>query len=98
MKPLAQELCAPIDTLGDAQLFIRALGREGLMWHFEDCPIDCLHDARLTYDGEALISREDAELLGQQRDKLYSFDWGAYECPIGFALHVHDPENYPALD
>jgi hypothetical protein len=92
MKNLNPILRQPIDTIVDAKLFIRTLVSEGLEWHFEDCPIDCLHKTTQH------ISRKDAELLSCQRDSLYKFNWGAYECPIGFALHAFDPKIYPALD
>lgn len=92
MKALIDQLKQPIADLEGAKAFIAALEAEGLSWHFDDCPVDCLHETN------PHVSREDAELLGRQRDRLYDFDWGAYECPIGYALHVFDPENYPKLD
>lgn len=75
-------LSKPIASIEDAKAFIEQLNADGLMWHFDDCAVDCLHETN------PLVPREEAELLNEQRDTLYDFDWAEFECPIGYALHV----------
>lgn len=82
LRPLSWSLRAPINNLAEAKAFIEALHAEGLMWHFDDDPVDCLHET------SPLVRREHAVLLGIQRDRLYDFEWGEFECPIGYALHI----------
>lgn len=83
-KPLNPILRNPIATIDDAKTFIKTLVEEGIDWHYEDCAVDCLHETT------PHITREDAEFLNSQRDRLYDFDWGPeFECPIGYALDCH---------
>ena len=70
----------PIETLEDGKRFIEKLVETDLLWHFDDDPVDCLESA--------IVTHRAARVLGKQRDSLYSFDWGSYECPIGYALGV----------
>ena len=81
MKPLTDALRAPIDSLADGESFIRELVGQGLAYHFDDDPIDCL--AR-----NGLLTFPDAMTIGNQVRALNGLDWGAAACPIGFMLHV----------
>jgi hypothetical protein len=81
-KVLTETMRASIADIGAAKDFIKALHSAGLMWHFDDCAVDCLHETNDHLD------REEAAFLNAQRDRLYDFDWGECECPIGYALHV----------
>lgn len=80
MKTLHPDLRKPITTIVDAKAFIALLFTVELTWHFDDDPVDCLHETN------PLVSREDAEFLGEQRDALYDFEWGEFDCPIGYLL------------
>lgn len=83
-KALPSDLRAQPQTLDEAKAFIGALVAAGLLWHFEDDAVDCLHETN------PRISRANAELLNSNRDALYTFEWGDYECPIGYALELLD--------
>jgi len=82
MKTLCEDLCKPIQTDADAKRFVEALVKAELDWHFDDCAVDCLHETN------PHVSREDAELLNAQRDRLYDFKWGSAKCPIGYVLQL----------
>jgi len=83
---LPAALRATIDSLPRAMAFIEALDANGLLFHFEDDVRDCLWGVELT--------DEDLDILSSQRDALYAddFEWGEFECPIGYALHVSGHE------
>jgi hypothetical protein len=84
MKHLTDATRGPIRDFEEAKAFVQALIDEDLMWHFDDDPTDCL---------SGVVSHDDAVLLGVQRDRLYDFDWGQHECPIGYALYVMKKEE-----
>ena len=66
-----------------AKQFIQKLSIKGHSWHFDDCPIDCL---------EGVVSTETAQKYGRTIAAIYAagLDWGAYGCPIGYAIHCHN--------
>lgn len=74
-------------TLEDAQRYIRELYEAGLMFHFDDGAVDCLHR-----NGVCTLS--EAERIDVNIDHIYrsKFDWGEFGCPIGYALHLIERE------
>ena len=62
-----------------AKEFIKSLAETDCIWHFDDCPIDCL---------DGVVSKSQAIEYGKMIDKIYAadLDWGQYECPIGYAM------------
>lgn len=85
MKALTPALRAPITDLASGKRWIEALHAEGLAFHFDDDPTDCL---------EGVVSEADARVIGRQRDALYALQWGprpglgAWYCPIGYLMRV----------
>jgi hypothetical protein len=77
----------PIRTIEQAKRWIEALHAADLMFHFEDSPDDIGN----LIDGAAwqrTFSDVQAATIARQRDRLYRFDWGSFDCPIGYALHL----------
>jgi len=70
-------------TFETAKAYIRYLDSNGLMYHFDDGAFDCLYRNNVCSLAEALDIQEVI-------DQIYEadFDWGEYECPIGYALHL----------
>jgi hypothetical protein len=76
-------LSAPIHDFESAKAWIRGLRPAGLEFHFEDSPETIVNEKgqRTFTDDECVVVRERVE-------QLYSFDWGRYECPIGYMIEV----------
>lgn len=82
LQPLTPALTAPITDRASGEAFIDELARTRLLWHFDDCAVDCLAETNRR------VSPADARTLNDQRDALYDLEWGEHECPIGYALTV----------
>lgn len=82
----ARELMrAPIATREAGEAFIWALGRAGLMFHFEDSPSEIVNASG------PVFTEEESPLVAARVRELYALSWGpdpARHCPIGFALGV----------
>ena len=77
-------LTYPILNLAAAQCFILLLAKHGLMHHFDDGAVDTLQH-------NGIVTAKEATLIDQRVNELYRFNWGPYNCPIGFALtHEYD--------
>lgn len=76
-------IAAPIETIEQGKAWIEALHAADCLFHFEDSPADIIDEK-----DEPLFSPEQAALIGNQVDALYALEWGEWECPIGYALHV----------
>lgn len=68
-----------------AKDYITKLVAEGMDFHFEDDP----HEV-ITYGtgGERCFTDQEADEIEKRVEEMYALDWGKYECPIGFLLHV----------
>ena len=68
-------------NLKEAKFFLATLESEGLMYHLDDRAVDCLNQ---------VTSPERAEQIQKTVDAIYSasLDWGKFECPIGFTIHL----------
>jgi len=80
----AEMIATPILSIEQAKAFIRFLYKHDLMFHFEDSIETIVQGA-----GEGTARTfADAEVapLSARVAELYSFPWGAHECPIGYAL------------
>lgn len=84
------DLSTHLATRGEAMLFIQELQEAGLMFHFEDDP-DTIINGRT---GHMLFTEEEADLVRERMNEIYSFDWADYDCPIGYALSI-DPNYNP---
>jgi len=40
--------------------------------------------------GERAFTDEEAEQLVKRVDEMYALEWGEYECPIGYLLHLRE--------
>ena len=68
-------------NLQKAKFFLATLESEGLMYHLDDNAVDCLNQ---------VTTQERAEQIQKTVDAIYSasLDWGKFECPIGFSIHL----------
>lgn len=73
-----------IRTIDQAKDFIAELNASGKMFHFEDSPESIISGST----GEALFSLSDCKKIRARVRELYSFRWGEFDCPIGYALYV----------
>ena len=79
-------------NLKKAKGFLRKLKDEDLMYHLDDDAIDCLHESN------NLITLKKAKAIQKTVDEIYEadLDWGKYDCPIGYCLHIMNFEGEPA--
>ena len=70
-------------NLTQAKKYIRDLHKRDLLFHFDDGAIDCLYYNKL-------CTLKEAMKIDVKIDKIYAsnLDWGKYECPIGYVLHL----------
>mgnify|MGYP001315688348 CR=1 FL=1 len=68
-------------NINEAKKFFDDLYSRDLMYHLEDDAEDCL---------EGKVSKDEARKIQSQVDAIYNadLDWGEFECPIGYCLHV----------
>ena len=66
-----------------AKAFIEYLHKNDLMFHFDDCAVECLY-----WTGACSLKK--AMTIEVLKDRMYAskLDWGEFECPIGYALHL----------
>lgn len=75
-------------NLQQAKKYIEYLHQSELMFHFEDGAVDCLY-------GNGVCTLAQARAIDERIDAIYEagLDWGEFECPIGYALHLMDQEE-----
>jgi len=79
----------------DGMAYVRSLFEAGQEFHFEDDPAEVIH----VHSGARLFPDEIAAFVRRRVTEMYSIDWGAHECPNGFALtlteakEAHTDEN-----
>lgn len=89
---LPPALHEPITDLASGRRWLDALSAAGLTFHLEDDPRSIVKFG--TGGGERLFNEVDAFTLRKAVAALYAIpDWGAFECPIGYILHI---ERHPA--
>ena len=66
-----------LKTAYEARALIRYLIKQGKDWHYEDDANECG------------FTKLEAYYLNRRADELYQFNWGRWECPIGYALEHH---------
>lgn len=81
MRP---DFATPLKTVAAAKAWIKSLHDADLMFHFEDSPETIISGAT----GTDLFTKAESKLVRKRISELYSFDWGHYGCPIGYALVV----------
>ncbi len=88
MTELPDHLKAPILDLAAAKKWIEDLHVADMLFHFEDSAPTIGN----MVNGEwvRLFSDEDAKIVDAQVEAIYGFDFGEYECPIGYALSLSD--------
>ena len=71
-------------TITEAKDLLRTLWNDGLMYHLEDDAVDCL------YESNKLTTLKKAKAIQKAVDQIYEaeLDWGVYDCPIGYCLHL----------
>ena len=75
-----------LETINQAKGFIVALVANGRDYHFDDDPKEVIDYAT----GERAFTDEEAEQLVKRVDEMYALEWGEYECPIGYLLHLRE--------
>ena len=89
-------IAQPITTLEQAKSFIRSLYEHGLMFHFDDGAHDCLDGVTAEVLGRprgAALGYEQTTLIDKRVIETYAFDWGVFECPIGYCIETIDAEQ-----
>ena len=82
----------PITSFEDAKIFIDNLQNNDVLFHFDDDPYDII-----AVDGERTFSDEEAKLIDLRVPELFAQEWGEFECPHGYALHLmRDDDNQEA--
>lgn len=71
----------PITNLTEAKSFIRSLSADGLMFHFDECALECLWR-------NGLVSKSRANQINKRVDECCALDWQDHECAIGYCLKV----------
>ena len=68
-------------TLEQAKSFIDQLGKQNLIYHFDDDAEDCLRNA---------TTPQKAKEIQKTVNQIYAsdLDWGKHGCPIGYCLYV----------
>lgn len=86
----ATELLAmPVGNRAEAEAFIETLARLGLVYHFDDGAVDCLH-------GNGHVTLEQARQIDDRISQCYTA-WEASganlwdDCPIGHLLAQMEP-------
>ena len=79
-----------IKTIEQAKAWIETLVADGKDFHFDDDPHEVIDYGKRDEHGVCARVFDDAEadLVCERVDELAAFDWGEYECPIGYVLHV----------
>ncbi len=76
----------PITDLKSAKLWICGLIDSGLSYHFDDSPetVVC-HPS-----DEPIFTAAECPILRERIQQLYTFNWGRFDCPIGFLLYIEN--------
>lgn len=82
-------LARGIGCLAEAKTFLSVLHREGKMFHLEDSPEDIIN----VRTGELIFTPEQCAQVRERVRECYRFNWGDYECPIGYALELINDEE-----
>ena len=71
-------------TITEAKNFIKSLHKDDLMYHLDDDAVDCL------YESNKVTTLKRAKAIQKAVDEIYEaqLDWGLYDCPIGYCLHL----------
>lgn len=77
-------IAVPIADFESAKAWIRGISDAGLMFHFEDSA-ETIFDIRTM---ERTFSDDEAPIVRERVAALYGFDWGEFDCPIGYALAI----------
>jgi len=78
-----------ITSIENAQAYIEALVAAGKDFHFDDDPHEVIDHGT----GERVFTDEEAEAVCHRLDEMADLDWGEYECPIGYCLHLQEAEQ-----
>jgi len=72
-------------TIDEAKSIIDDLSKRKLIYHFDEDAEDCLRGK---------VSEIEARKIQSQVDAIYNakLNWGKFECPIGYCLHVMGEE------
>ena len=76
-------------TITEAKNFIKSLHKDDLMYHLDDDAVDCL------YESNKVTTLKKAKAIQKTVDEIYEaqLDWGVYDCPMGYCLHLMAPEK-----
>jgi len=70
-------------NIKEAKKFLKKLKNEDLMYHLDENAVDCLKYS---------TTSKKAEEIQKTVNEIYkvNLDWGKYNCPIGYCLHIMD--------
>lgn len=77
-----------------AQRWIEALIDNHLDFHLEDSPETIINIST----GERTFTDAEVRIVRNRVAKLYTFDWGPHECPIGYMIFMDMWRQFEALD
>ena len=77
---------AKITNIEQAKAYIERLVAEGKDFHFDDDP----HEVIDYGTRQRVFSDKEADDVSQRLDEMATLDWGNYECPIGYVLHLQE--------
>ncbi len=75
-----------IRNINQAKSYINALVQHGKDFHFDDDPREVIDYGT----GERAFTDKEAEAVSKRVGELYQMQWGEYECPIGYLLHLRE--------
>jgi len=78
-----------IETIEQAKAFIAGLVDQDKDYHFDDDPKEVIDYAT----GDRAFTDEEAEQLVKRIEEMCALEWGEYECPIGYLLHLTEEED-----
>ena len=73
-----------IKTIEQAKVFLVVLVHQNRAFNLDYDPKEVIDDAT----GERVFTDKEAEQLVKRIEEMYAFDWGKYEGPIGYLLHL----------
>jgi hypothetical protein len=84
VQGLLRPVAAPITDFDSAKRYIEGLVYAGLNFHLGGDPSEVVHSET----GRRVFTDEETPILRERVRQLHSFNWGEYECAIGYMLHA----------
>ena len=84
-----------ITNIEQAKAWIEKLVDAGMDFHFDDDPHEVIDYGKRDEHGvyARVFNDDEADLICKRLDEMSTLDWGNYECPIGYVLHLQEVEQ-----